>query len=501
MDISNWINRWAAFAPERPALRYQGREISYAALAGRIEKLAGALAELGIGPGDRVAQLGYNSPEIVDLLFACARLGAIMVPLNWRLAGPEIAYILDDSEPKAVLAEPDFIALLDELRKGRQAAWIAYEGADGWLDYRQLIKGAEAPPPPRAGGPIDAVLIVYTSGTTGRPKGAVLDQNAIFHNAVNGAAAFDLGSTDQVLTAIPMFHVGGLNIQTTPALHAGATVTILQKFDPAEMLATIAAERITLAIAVPAMLLALIGHPDWAGADLSSLRCLTSGSSTVPDALIAAVLARDVAMSQVYGSTETAPTVIVGLPSKDARVAGSCGHAALHCEARINDDEGNEVPAGRAGEIVVRGANIMREYWRQPEATAEALRDGWFHTGDIGHRGPDGAFYVDDRKKDMIISGSENIYSAELEFVLAECANLAESTVVARPDERWGEVPVAVVVKLPDSEITKAEVLDLFADRLARYKHPKDVLFTDALPRNAMGKVLKFEVREMLRKG
>ncbi len=500
MDISTWIDRWAAFAPERPALRYEGQEISYKALAQRIETLAGALAGLGIGKGDRVAQLGYNSPEIIDLLFACARLGAIMVPLNWRLAGPEIGYILGDSEPKAVIAEPDFIDMLGELRPDHgDISWIAYKGADGWLDYGKQLKGAKAPP--RAGGPDDALLIVYTSGTTGRPKGAVLDQNALFHNAVNGAAAFDLCSCDRILTAIPMFHVGGLNIQTTPALHAGATVTIQQKFDPGEMLATIAAERITLAIAVPAMLVALTGHPHWAAADLTSLRCLTSGSSTVPDALIAAVLARDVAVSQVYGSTETAPSVIVGLPSKDPAVAGSCGHAALHCEARIVDDDGNELPAGMAGEIVVRGANIMCQYWRQPEATKEALKEGWFHTGDIGHRGTDGAFYVDDRKKDMIISGSENIYSAELEFVLAECAELAESTVVARPDERWGEVPVAVVVKGPGSSIGKSQVLDLFVDRLARYKHPKDVVFVDALPRNAMGKVLKFEVREMVQKG
>ena len=500
MDISTWIERWAAFAPERPALRYAGQDISYASLAERIENLAGALAGLGVERGDRVAQLGYNSPEIIDLLFACARLGAIMVPLNWRLAGPEIAYILDDSEPKVVVTEPDFIDLLGELRADRKGiAWIAYEGAEDWQDYRSLLAGAGAPP--RDGDPDDALLIVYTSGTTGRPKGAVLDQNALFHNAVNGAAAFDLGSQDRVLTAIPMFHVGGLNIQTTPALHAGATVTILQKFDPGEMLATIARERITLAIAVPAMLVALIGHPNWGKTDLSSLRCLTSGSSTVPNALITAVLARDVAVSQVYGSTETAPTVIVGLPSKDPDKAGSCGHAALHCQARIVDDDGNDVPAGTAGEIVVRGANIMREYWRQPEATSEALREGWFHTGDIGHRDADGAFYVDDRKKDMIISGSENIYSAELEFVLAECPELAESTVVARPDERWGEVPVAVVVKRPDSEITKEGVLDLFVDRLARFKHPKDVIFATSLPRNAMGKVLKFEVREMVQKG
>jgi fatty-acyl-CoA synthase len=301
-----------------------------------------------------------------------------------------------------------------------------------------------------------------------------------------------------VLTVLPMFHVGGLNIQTTPALYVGATVTLTRRFDPAETLDLLARRRPTLFLSVPAVALALSGHARFAETDLSSLRCMATGSSVVPEAVIRPWLARGVPVTQVYGLTESGPTAIA-LPIADAeRKVGSCGKPCLHTEARVVDAAGRDVPDGQPGEIWLRGPNLLREYWANPEATAEALTDEWFHTGDIGHRDGDGYYYVDDRKKDVVISGGENVYPAELESILAECPDIAEAAVVGRSDPHWGEVPVACVVPRPGVSLTRAQVLELFPARLARYKHPRDVVFLDALPRTVMGKVQKFELRRRL---
>jgi fatty-acyl-CoA synthase len=328
----------------------------------------------------------------------------------------------------------------------------------------------------------------------------VLTQDALFWNAVNAAHAHDLTSEDHVLTTLPMFHVGGLNIQTLPALHAGATVTLHRRFDPTAKLRDIAARRPTITLMVPATMSAILRHPDFAATDISSLRLIMAGSSTIPEALIRAFHERGVPVGQVYGSTETAPVAIyLRGPEARARV-GAAGRSAIHCGIRIVDEAGNDVPPGRPGEILVKGPNLFLEYWGDPAATAAALDDGWFHTGDIGHRDAEGFIWIDDRKKDVVISGGENIYPAELENVLADCPDIAEAAVVARPDERWGEVAVAVVVAKPGCGIDAARVLALFDGRLARFKHPRDVVFVDALPRNVMGKILKYELRDRLRR-
>jgi fatty-acyl-CoA synthase len=342
------------------------------------------------------------------------------------------------------------------------------------------------------------VTLVYTAGTTGRPKGTVLTQEAIFYNALNAIAAQGITGRDHVLTVLPMFHVGGMNIQTTPAIHAGASVTIQARFDAAATLAAIAQRQPTLFLTVPAMAIALTAHPDWPGADLSSLRLVNTGSSAVPEAVLRAFLDRGVPTTQVYGMTESAPVAIC-LAIADVRSRmGSCGKPALHCRARIVDDSGRPVTLGSRGEIVLAGKNLFREYWRDEAGTAAAFAGGWFHTGDIGHQDDEGFFYVDERKKDVVISGGENIYPEELENILADCPDLAEAAVVGRPDPRWGEIPVACVVPQPGSSIQGADILALFEGRLARYKHPREVIFMAVLPRNAMGKVEKFTLREQL---
>lgn len=501
MDISVWIERRADFHPDRVAIHFEGDDVTYGALAQRIARVATALKHgLGVRRGDRVALLSLNSPDYLALLFACARLGAILVPLNWRLAPPEHAFILGDSTPSAIIVEPEFIPAIEEMRDGLGDCRPVVMGAavEGWLSWEELVSAAQGDDRNPHVDYESPLLLVYTSGTTGQPKGAVLRQNALFWNAVNSATMHDLTSADHVLSILPMFHVGGLNIQTTPALHAGATITLHRRFDPDATLDAIAERRPTLVILVPAMMQALIDHPRWAEVDLSCLRMVTTGSTFVPIPLIEAIHARGIPVVQVYGSTETAP-IAVYLPVDDStRKIGSTGKPALHCEARIVDDDGRPVAPGERGEILLRGPNIMYEYWGNAEATEEALRGGWFHTGDVGHMDEDGYYFMDERKKDVIISGSENIYPAELENVLADCEAVKESAVVARKDERWGEIPVAVVVPRADGAIDREGVLGLFQGRLARYKHPRDVVFMERLPRNAMGKILKYRLRELV---
>ena len=501
MNLSHWIERWEGFQAEKTAIRFEGTDISYAAFAARIRKAAALLRHgLDVGRGDRTAFLGFNSPDMLALMFASARLGAMLVPLNWRLAPPEHRFILDNSGASVLFCEPEFLDGAGAfLPPGcRLVAMGGTDGEGGEFDALAASVPEDAADPSAA--PKDPLLIVYTSGTTGRPKGAVLDQNAITFNAVNSVAMHDMTSRDVVFTNLPMFHVGGLNIQTTPALHAGATVILHRRFDADATVRVVAEEKPSLMILVPALMSALMAHPQWPALDLSPLRAINTGSTIVPMSLLDSYLDRGVPVIQVYGTTETAPIAIHQRIPDAWTTRGSTGRAALYCDARIVDAEGRTLGAGEKGEIVVRGPSIMTGYWNDPEATAEVLRDGWFHTGDIGHLDERGLFHVDDRLKDVIISGSENIYPAELEGVLDGCAEIAEAAVVGRADERWGEVPVAVVVPASRAGLERQQVLALFDGRLARFKHPRDVVFVDSLPRNAMGKVLKFELRDMVSK-
>jgi fatty-acyl-CoA synthase len=492
MNLAAWLERRADLTPDHIALVCDDQRISYRALAQDVARAAHHLsAEVGIARGDRVALLALNRPEYLVLLFACARLGAILVPLNWRLAPPEHRFMLEHAGVSALFLEPAFEA----------TAALAAAELPACRAFRlplALDERAPAAPIDPAVGADARLLLVYTAGTTGRPKGAVLSHAAVLWNAVNAIAAHDLTRADRVLITIPMFHVGGLNMQTVPALHAGATVHLHRRFDPAATLAAIRDQRITVTVLVPTQLAALAQHPDWPAADLASLRLVTTGSTAVPPAVIEPWHARGVTVINVYGATETAP-IATWLAASDARrKVGSCGKAALHGDLRVVDDHGADVAPGARGEVLVRGPNLLSEYWNDPAATAAALTDGWFHTGDIGHRDAEGFLYIDDRKTEVIISGGENIYPAEVEAVLAGVPGIAEVAVVARPHPRWGEVPVAVVVRRPGVALDAAAVLAAFAGRLARYKQPTEVIFVDTLPRNAMGKVQKFKLRAMI---
>jgi fatty-acyl-CoA synthase len=499
MDLAFPIERHAAFAPKKAAIRFADEDLDYATLAARIRHACGKLAALDVGEGDVVAFLGFNHPEMLALLFACARLRAILLPLNWRLTAAEHARVIADAKPRLVLVTPDFLGHAQALRGGLPTTqWLALASAPaGWRDWMGVAPGSAAKPAvaPAHEAP---VLLCYTSGSTGAPKGVALTQGALFFNVVNSVHMHDLTSADRVLTTLPMFHVGGLNIQTVPALHAGATVILHAKFDPDAAFDAIERERVTLAVLVPAQLTAMMKLARWSKADLSSLRVLTTGSTIVSQAFVQRVHERGVPLIQVYGTTETCP-IAAYLRIEDARrKAGAAGLPALYCALRIVDENDNDVPAGADGEILVRGPNVMQGYWNAPAATATALRGGWYHSGDIGHVDVEGYLHVVARKYDLIISGGENIYPAEIENVLLEHPAIVEACVVGCPDERWGEAVVAAVVLKPGVRLSATDVMAMLDGRIARYKQPRAVRFMDSLPRTALGKVQREQLRAVV---
>ena len=497
MDLCSLIDRNAAFSPDKTAIAFEDERLSYAAFAARIERTATALKqELGVGRGDRVAILSLNRPDYLVLLYACARLGAMLVPLNWRLAVAEQLFILTDAGAKVVMLERAFEDLLPELAPGTSVVGLDFTPPGGTTFESLLARsdGSSRNPHTDLSCPL---LIVYTSGTTGRPKGAVLRQEALFWNGVMSQHMHNMTSDDHVLTVLPFFHVGGLNIQTTPALQLGATVTVHARFSPDTALAAIQRERPTLTVMVPAIIQAVSEHPAWPAVDLSSLKAVATGSTIVPPHLIERFVARDVPVLQVYGSTETCPIAVYTRLGGDLSRAGSTGLAGLCCEAKVVDHSGNEVPAGAPGEIAVRGPNVFFEYWGNEAATRDALHDGWYRTGDIGLSDADGYFWVRDRKKNMIISGGENVYPAEVERVLLEHPDVRECAVIGRPDPRWDEVPIAYVIPRSGCRLEVNELRAHLQAQLARYKVPRDIVVVADLPRTALGKVQHFLLKQL----
>jgi fatty-acyl-CoA synthase len=498
--VGSWTARRARKTPDRVAIIHDGARVSYAELHDRVTRLTAALRALGVRRGDRVAYLGPNHRAFVETMFATWSAGGVFVPLNFRLAPPELAHQLTDSAAGTlVYARPYALAVAGLRAAAAVSRLIALEGAEGdkALDYETLLSsGAQA----WADEPVsldDPCLIMYTSGTTGRAKGALLTHGNITWNAVNVLVDTDLSSDAVALVVAPLFHTAALNMLSLPVLLKGGTLVIEPGFDPSRALELIARHRVSVLFGVPAMYDAMAALPDWPDADLSSVHALLCGGAPVPLATIRSYLDRGLSFIQGYGMTEAAPGVLLLDAAHAEGKAGSAGVPHFFTDVRIVGPELADVPEGERGEIVVAGPNVMRGYWNQPEETAQVIAEGtWLRSGDIASADQDGYVYVADRVKDVIISGGENIYPAEVESALRAHPAIADCGVIGVPDQRWGEVGRAVVVLRRGAVADEADVLGFLDGQIARYKIPKSVRFVAELPRTATGKIAKKLLRE-----
>ena len=505
---NNHVERHGFAVPDRPAFRFQGRTTTWRQLRDRVRGLADAMSRRGVSFGDRVGVLMGNRPEFMETVLAANRLGAIAVPLNFRLTGPEASYVLGNSGARLLVLD-DFAAAVGRDAVGLMDAALptAVLGGAGWEDtedYEALV--AEQG---EAGAPVDVpedapALIMYTSGTTGRPKGAVLTHQNLQGQALTIIRAFQLHGDGEVnLVASPMFHIGAIG-SIVPLILIGGTMVVLPSgaFDAGSVLGLLEAERITSAFLVPTQWQALCADPTVRDRDLSALRVTSWGAAPASDTLLRrmADVFPDALNVAVFGQTEMSPVTCV-LEGTDAiRKLGSVGRPVPTVAVRVVDGEMDDVAPGAIGEIVYRGPTLMAGYWQNPEATAEAFAGGWFHSGDLVRIDDEGFVYVVDRAKDMIISGGENVYCAEVENVLEAHPAIREVSVVGRPHPKWGETPVAVVaLREPAASLDIEDVRAWASQYLARYKLPTDVVLIDALPRNASGKVVKNLLRERIR--
>jgi fatty-acyl-CoA synthase len=491
--LGSWPSRRARIAPDRPALAEGERTVTYAELADRTARLAAVLADRGVGPGDRVAYLGVNAISVFETYFATWLLGAIVAPLNYRLAAAEIRYMLADCGASLLVHSADTDGLVEATDPDVPVLRVGPE-----YDEAVAATGPLADPP--AVTLDDPAILLYTSGTTGRPKAAVLTHGNLTWNTVNQLAHVDVLSTDYALCIAPLFHCVGLGQVTLPTLFKGGCVEPLASFDAGAVLARIGEAGVTSFSAVPTMLQMMVEHPGWESAKLDSLHTVLYGGSPVQERVARAWLDRGVQVQQGYGMTEAAPGVYMvprgARPNRPVGGVVSVGVPHFATEVAMLRD-GVRVPVGpEPAELVVRGPNVFTGYWNRPEETAAAFVDGeWFRTGDVLRVAPDGWADVVDRVKDLIISGGENIYPAEVEAVLVQLDAVADAAVVAVPDARWGEVGAAYVQLREGADIGEDELRAHLQAHLARYKIPKYLVRTDALPRNATGKVRRVELR------
>ncbi|MGA5201078.1 acyl-CoA synthetase [Streptomyces variegatus] len=489
--LGSWPARRARKTPHRTALIHGDTTRTYAGLHDRTTRLAHALRARGVRRGDRIAYLGPNHPSYLETLFAAGTLGAVFVPLNIRLAGPEIAYQLADSGARALVYGPSYAGLVAGLPGSTDVRVYLEVGGE----YEAAVAEAPGEPIDEPVGADDTCIIMYTSGTTGRPKGAMLTHGNLTWNAINVLIDHDLVADERALVSAPLFHTAGLNMLTLPVLLKGGTCVLVEAFDPDATFDLVERHRITFMFGVPTMFDQVARHPRWPDADLSSLRILTCGGSPVPTPLIAAYQERGLTFLQGYGMTEAAPGTLFLDAEHAVAKAGSAGVPHFFSDVRVVRPDLSPVGTGEVGEIVVRGPHVMPGYWGLPEETAASFADGWFRSGDAAQVDEDGYVHIVDRIKDMIISGGENIYPAEIEDQLLAHPDIVECAVIGVPDDKWGEVPRAVVVPREGAELDPDEVLASLAGRLAKYKIPKSVVVADGLPRTASGKLLKSRVR------
>lgn len=499
----NWfgvLDHHAERSPERVMTVFEGQATTYLEMADRAKALAAGLHARGVAEGSVVGLLSYNCPEFLETVFAANYLGAIAMPINWRLAAPEVRYILDHSEARALVCDGALVSLGTEATVGLEStlvrACIESVAPDGWTTLDEL----------RSAGPAvtrtttdadDVHRLMYTSGTTGRPKGVMITHANLAWKNLAHLVEFGFTGADLGLACGPLYHVGALDLTTTSLIAAGATTIIHRSFDASAVVDELEHSRVTTVWLAPAMVNAIMALPDIEKRDLSSVRVVINGGEKMPIPLIERIqrVFPSAWFADAYGLTETVSGDTFLDHESIVRKLGSVGRPCLHLDLEVWDDRGHPVGAGERGEVVMRGPKVFKGYWRDPDATAKAFDGGWFHTGDVGVLDEDGYLFIVDRLKDLIVSGGENIAGSEVERVLYEHPAVLEVAVVGRPDDRWGEVPVAFVVLRPGESAGADELIAHCVGQLAKFKVPRDVSFLDALPRNPSGKVLKRDLR------
>lgn len=500
LGLATWMRRRAEREGTHAALSFAGNTLSFAELQNTIEKFADVLSACGVQAGDRVAYVGFNHSRFLTAVFATARLGAIFVPLNFRHTGHELAYVAKDSGASLLIADEAHTAPVDEVRHELDVQRYLRLGASvpGWEGVDGLLNQGHPHVDEAPVAADDPAVILYTSGTTGKPKGAILTNRNLWTNNVNWMLAVDYGAEHVALTSAPLFHSGGMCVMTFPVLMAGGHVIIHESFDPGALIDDVERYRATSLFLVPAMMQAVGRHERFESADLSSIRIVVAGAAPVPETLLRLYASRGIPVSQCWGLTEVATGATFLGTDRALDKLGSCGTAGMLNEVQLIDFEGNVLAApGMRGELCVRGDTVSPGYWNLPEATAEAMGpDGWFRSGDVAYQDDDGYFYIVDRLKDMIISGGENVYSVEVEDVLFGHPAIEEVAVVGAPDERWGERVVAIAVLNQGATLDLRELREFAGAKLARYKLPLELQLINRLPRNTTGKVLKHELRQ-----
>jgi fatty-acyl-CoA synthase len=492
--LGTWLARRRARSPQAIAIIFGDEEWTYAQLADRSGAIAGLMSARGIGAGDRVAYFGGNSPSFIATLFACASLGAVFVPVNTRLAGPEIVHVLTDCEARVLIRDEAATGAIDSAIAEWPNAHVV-----------TLAELAQAANPVAAATPVkldDPVVVIYTSGTTGRAKGAVLSHRNLTWVALNCIIDYDVVSADVALMISPLFHVASLGMGALPILMKGATIVLERGFEAGRALELIEKNHVTMLSGVPTTFEMMANHPQWEATDISSLSKLTCGGSPAPLHLIEALERRGLHFSQGYGMTEAAPSVSALSPDKSLDKLGSVGLAHFFTRFRIVDKRGREVGPTVIGEIEVTGPNVFSGYLGLPEANAVAFtEDGWFKTGDLGYVDDEGFLFIEGRVKDLIISGGENIYPVEVEALIEQLPAVEAVAVVGVADARWGEVPWAVVTLGEGAQLELEELQESLRDRVAKYKIPKGLVIVDELPRTATGKIKKQALRKRLAEG
>ena len=504
MTLDDIVRRNGLRFPDKPALSCDSAGYSWAELDRRVTRLGNAFLDAGLRGGDRVAVLLGNCSEYFEIYFACARSGLIAVPVNFRLTGPELSQIIDHAGPSLLITDAEYAGQAGTIRNLPQRRWsISAEPVEGFQDYRSIMDAADATPVSAELN--DTFAIFYTSGTTGLPKGALVSHRNLEMNGYNQAIADRSVPGDSNLLATPIYHMGAVFMAVTYMM-LGCTQHILRKFNPGAWLGLLEQSRASVALLVPTMINAVVNAPELQKYDLSSLRLVFYGGGPMPVSVLERAIDRlGCGFTQGYGLTETLEAtflvsddhVINGTETQTRRLA-SAGREAVGAEVRIVDDAGVDLPGGETGEILVKSESVIAGYWNNPEETANAIRDGWFHTGDLGYLDDERYLFVVDRKKDMVVSGGVNIYSKEIESVLYRHPAVLEAAVIGLPDEAWGEVVTAVISTRPGRAVTGQALIDFCRTSLAGYKKPRKVFFMDELPKNPSGKILKRVLRDNL---